>query len=190
MKRTLIKYFVQGLILIGPVAITLFVIYKIFLLIDGSVNSLLGVDFPGLGLLVMIPSIALIGYLGSSIIFAPIKNYFAKLLDRAPLIKTIYSSVKDLLSAFVGQKKKFNQAVMVKLNAENELYRLGYLTVEDLSALNMSDEMVGVYLPHSYNFSGNFYLVPKKNVTPVNMPSGDLMKFVVSGGVTSIHGEE
>lgn len=190
MKKALIKYFLQGFILIGPVAITLFVIYKVFVVLDTSVNKLLGLDVTGLGLLVMIPSIALIGFLGSSILFDPLKNYFERILERAPLIKTIYSSIKDLLSAFVGQKKKFNQAVLVKLNAENELYRLGYLTAEDLSALNISDELVGVYLPHSYNFSGNFYLVPKKNVKVLDVPSGDLMKFVVSGGVTNMEEEE
>lgn len=86
----------------------------------------------------------------------------------------------------MGQKKKFSQPIMVQLNKENELFRLGYITQTDLSALNVKEWMVAVYLPHSYHFSGNVFLVPKSNVKEIDYNSGDFMKFVVSGGVTNI----
>ena len=103
-----------------------------------------------------------------------------------PLIKTIYESVTDLLSAFVGNKKKFNVPVMVKMNKESDIYKLGFLTREDLSQLGIPNTYVAVYLPHSYNFSGNMFVVPSTQVTTLNLPSSEVMKFIVSGGVIDI----
>ncbi len=91
------------------------------------------------------------------------------------------------MSAFVGQKKKFNHPVLVKMNESAELYKLGYVTETDLSKLKLKEELIAVYLPHSYNFSGNLYLTPAKSVQELDYHSGDLMKFIVSGGVTSLN---
>ncbi|MEG1573365.1 MAG: DUF502 domain-containing protein, partial [Bacteroidales bacterium] len=104
---------------------------------------------------------------------------------KLPFIKLIYTSIKDLMSAFVGKKKKFTEAVMVKASKESDLYKLGFITQTDLAFLGLSEKMVAVYLPHSYAFSGNLWLVPAENITPVQANAADVMKFIVSGGVAA-----
>ncbi|MDD3877517.1 MAG: DUF502 domain-containing protein [Bacteroidales bacterium] len=181
--RKILTFFLQGLLYVGPVFVILFLVYKFFILIDG----LLPFNVPGLGFLVIFAFITLAGYLGNTIIVRPIYKYLKKLLARVPLLKTIYDSITELLSAFVGNKKKFNAPVMVKMNIESEVYKLGFLTQDDLSTLKVRKGLVAVYLPHSYNFSGNMFIVPIENVTPLDLPSSDVMKFIVSGGVVDIN---
>ncbi|KAB1063743.1 DUF502 domain-containing protein [Salibacter halophilus] len=176
------SYFLQGLLLVTPLAITIYILIELIVLIDGLIPFDL---FPGAGLLIIFVLLSLLGLLGNTIIFRPIKAAFQQLLNRAPLIKTIYQSISDLLTAFVGQKKKFSQPVIVILSDESNLQRLGFVTQDDLSILGISKEKVAVYLPHSYNFSGNVFIVDSKNVKPINAKSSDVMKFIVSGGVSS-----
>jgi len=104
-------------------------------------------------------------------------------LDGAPLIRTIYNAVKDLVGAFVGKKKSFSQPVLVKLSNDTAIEKLGFITSEDLSELGLDSTKIAVYLPHSYAFSGNLFIVDRRNVTPINAKSADVMKFIVSGGV-------
>lgn len=183
--RVFLKYFFQGLLYTVPLAVTIYVIYKLLNLID----KIIPFDTPGLGFLLLIGSITALGVLGSSIIAQPIIKYFQKLLARAPLIKTIYSAIKDLLSAFVGKKKRFDRPVLVKLNKDAEIEKLGFITSSDLSELGITGGKLAVYMPHSYAFSGNLFIVPKENVTPIDASSTDIMKFIVSGGVTEIEHE-
>ncbi len=182
MLRKIVALFFQGLLYIGPIFIISFLLYRFFLLVDG----LLPFEIPGLGFVVIFAFITLAGFLGNTILIRPLYKYLKKMVDKIPLLKTIYESVTELLSAFVGNKKKFNEPVMVKMNMEAEVYKLGFLTQKDLSMLPTRKGLVAVYLPHSYNFSGNMFIVPTENVTPINLPSSDVMKFIVSGGVVDI----
>jgi uncharacterized membrane protein len=104
-------------------------------------------------------------------------------MNKIPFIKLIYSSIKDLIGAFVGDKRKFNKPVLVTINKENTLHQIGFVTQEDLSDLGLYD-MVAVYFPHSYAFSGNHFLVPKTSIKPLNISGPVAMKFIVSGGVS------
>lgn len=183
--KKLIGYFLRGAVLTVPLAGTLYVIYKIFEIIDG----ILPFNIPGLGLLSLIAFLTFVGYAGGYIIGQPIIQYFQKMLERAPLIKTIYTAIKDLLSAFVGNEKKFDRPVLVKLNKDSNIEKLGFITMDDLTSLGIETEKVAVYLPHSYAFSGNLFIVPKENVRPVNASSSDVMKFIVSGGVAKVSKE-
>ena len=106
-------------------------------------------------------------------------------MNKIPLVKLIYSAVKDLLGAFVGDKKKFNKPVLVRINKENNLYQIGFITQSDLTDLGLTD-MVVVYFPHSYAFSGYHYFVPKENIKPLDVPGPTAMKFIVSGGVSGL----
>jgi uncharacterized membrane protein len=180
-----LKYFFRGLLYTVPLTLTIYIIVQLFLFLD----DLIPVEFqiPGLGVLILIGLITGLGFIGSSIIIQPIKSYFNKLMDRVPMLKTVYSSIKDLLSAFVGQKKSFTKPVLVKLNKDSNLEKLGFVTSTDLSKLGISGNKIAVYLPHSYNFSGNLFIVDASQVTPIeNVKSADFMKFIVSGGVTDI----
>ena len=176
------RYFLRGLLYTLPIVIVIYITYELFVFLDGLIET----NIPGLGILIMLIFITAMGFLGSSFISSPIEKYFQRILDGAPLLKTIYRAISDLLSAFVGDKKKFNKPVLVKVNKESELEKLGFITSEDLSNLNIPEGKIAVYLPHSYNFSGNLFIVPKTHVTPIDKPASEVMKFIVSGGVTEV----
>ena len=187
MLRRFLGFFLNGLIFSVPLAITIFIVYQLFSFFDG----LLPVErrFPGSGILTLVLVISIIGYLGNTFVAAPIRNWFHNLIERIPLVKTLYSSITDLLSAFVGQKKRFNRPVLVKMSNESDLERIGFVTDEDLDHLDESSDKVGVYFPHSYTYTGNLWIVPKERITPIDRNSADLMKYIVSGGVAELEDE-
>jgi uncharacterized membrane protein len=180
--KKFINYFLQGLIYIVPITVTLYVVVWTFQKIDG----ILPFQFPGLGLIIIISLITIIGLLGSAVITSPINAFFQKLLKRAPLLKTIYSSVKDLMSTFVGNKKGFSEPVLVKIYENSTIERIGFITNEDVESLNIAKGKILVYMPHSYAISGQLFVVEKKNVYPIDKSSAEIMKLIVSGGVTEI----
>ncbi len=179
--KTLIKYFLQGLFYIVPVAATLYVIVYGVIMLD----SLIDLDIPGLGIAVILVAVTLIGYLGTHFFINYFKP-FERAIENTPLIKIIYTSMKDMMNAFVGKKKQFKQAVLVKMGGEIEVERLGFITKEDLSDMGISKEKVAVYLPFSYAISGQVIIVPRKNISRIDASSSDVMKMIISGGVTSI----
>jgi len=180
--KKIINYFLQGLLYIVPITVTLYVVVWTFQKIDG----ILPFQFPGLGLIIIISLITIIGFLGSAVITSPINAFFQNLLKRAPLLKTIYSSVKDLMNTFVGNKKGFSEPVLVKVYENSTIERIGFITNEDVESLNISKGKVLVYMPHSYAISGQLFVVEKKNVSPIDKSSAEIMKLIVSGGVTEI----
>ncbi|HKL17629.1 MAG TPA: DUF502 domain-containing protein [Halalkalibaculum sp.] len=186
--RTIFNYFLRGLLFVFPLAATLYIIISAVRWSNQTFNDLLfewlNLDIPGLGIITVFIVVTLIGYVFSRAFTRPIVNYFENFLARVPLVKIIYTSLKELTEAFVGDKKRFNKPVLVQIGSEN-LKRIGFVTQKDMHEIGL-EEMVAVYCPHSYNFSGNLYLVPKSHVTPLNLNSTDVMKFVVSAGVTKI----
>jgi uncharacterized membrane protein len=191
--KKIFSYFFQGLIYIAPLGITIYVIYFLFTVIDGFIRGyiqkIFDINIPGLGIVVIFVIITLLGLIGSTIIARPIKRLFRKLMDKAPLLKVIFSAIRDLLSAFVGKEKKFDQPVLVIVNTISNLEKMGFMTQKDLSDMDIMDK-VSVYFPHSYNFSGEMFIVPKELVRPINIPPAEAMKFIVSGGVARTEGEE
>lgn len=180
--RKLFAYLINGLLLALPVYITGYVLFTIF----DALDRILPVDhkYPGLGILILLSALIVLGFLGAKIINDQIRNRFSKFLDRIPFIKTIYKSITDMLGAFVGNKKRFNKPVLVKLSKEQEVEVIGFITDEDLQEIGAPDEgKIGVYIPMSYSFSGHLVIVPRSNVKVISGNSLDLMKYVVSGGV-------
>lgn len=188
--KKIFLYFVQGLVITVPVAITSFVVYKLidmvrsFFVGFGTIVS--PVIDPFIIIAIAVAIIFIMGLLGSSILLRPLFSLFDNALERTPFIKTIYTSIKDLLSAFVGSKKRFNKPVLVMINKENNIQQIGFITQENLNELNIKEGTVAVYVPMSYSFSGNLLIVPIANITPVDASSAEVMKFIVSGGVTDI----
>ncbi len=182
MSKRLLNYFFRGLLLVAPITIIIYIIYKLFVFLD----DLIPTDIPGLGIIILLAAITSLGFLGSVFITQPIKNAANRLLARIPLLKTIYSAINDLLSAFVGQKKSLSRPVLVKLNRESDVEKLGFVTNTDLRQLSITSGKIAVYLPHSYNFSGNLFVVPAENITPLSANTADVMKFIVSGGVVNL----
>jgi len=188
--RNIIKYLLQGVLLIAPLALTILILVKTFTFLDALLPKTLVVyqditigDLPGLGILVLVVILVLSGFLGSTFIAEPIQNYFQKLLKKAPLIKLVYGSVKELLGAFVGNKKKFTNPVLIKENEHSNLNRIGFITQQDLSSLGIEEGYTSVYIPHSYAISGMLFIVENKYIKPLDVASGDVMKFIISGGV-------
>jgi len=180
-NRSLPTYFFRGLLFVVPVALTIYIIVVSIRWLD----SLIEISVPGLGLLTIVASITLIGYLASTLLAAPIFRLLEEVLTKLPLVNIIYSSLKDLISAFVGDKKKFDRPVLVALSEDLTIRKPGFITHSDLSLLGLIDQ-VAVYLPHSYNFSGNLFIVPTQYVTPIKASSTEIMKFIVSGGVSGL----
>lgn len=188
MKR-IINYFIQGLLLLVPTGLTIWLIYISFTYLDGLTKPLehkyIGSEIPGLGLLIMVLLIFLAGFLSSTIIFRPLTALFERFVNRAPLIKDIYSAIQDLLSAFVGNKKKFNQPVLVQMNSTG-LRRIGFITRQGLEEMGIDDNHVVVYLPYSYGLMGTVIVVKKEMVEAISLSATDTMKFIVSGSVTEV----
>ncbi len=192
--KKLAGYFFQGLLYIAPLAVTVYVIVLSFTWIDGLLRDLViftdgpfsGFNFPGLGLLVLVLLLTLIGFLGQRLITTPISSFFDALLRRAPLVKIIYTSVKELLSAFVGKERKFEQPVLVSLDEAGIVKRIGFLTAAHLADLGVEGGSIAVYMPSSYGLLGELVIVPASHVKPLDLNSTDVMKFVISGGVTEV----
>ena len=121
--------------------------------------------------------------MGKTFIAKPLKLVINRVIESIPLLNFIYSAFNDLFKAFVGQEKKFDQPVLVKVNLNSDLEKLGFITEENLQLLDEKDK-VAVYFPHSYNFSGELFIVPRVNIKSVDINSSDVMKFIVSAGLT------
>lgn len=191
--RKIIKYFLQGLLYITPIAVTIYVIVFIFTWVDGLLRGLAIFEegafseysFPGIGILVILAGVTLVGFLGQRLLTAPLISAVESLLERAPLVKLVYSSVKDLLSAFVGKDRKFDQPVLVQLDNNNVIERLGFVTSNDMSSLGAPGK-IAVYMPSSYGMLGELVVVPHDHITPLDANSTEVMKFIVSGGITKM----
>ncbi len=177
MKRIL-KYFLQGLLVFVPVGLTIFIIVYVFT----SLDKLLKMPYPGLGLLVTIGGIFLIGFFASNFVGKKLFGLVDKLFANVPLVKMLYSAIRDLVEAFAGEKKKFDKPVLVTLGPGCDAKVVGFMTRESLDNLGLKDH-VAVYFPQSYNFAGNVLLFPKEAVKPLEIESSVAMTFIVSGGV-------
>lgn len=181
-----LRYFFQGIIIISPIAITGWAAYSIFDFIDTKIPNLPR----GLGFLVVIASLIVIGWLGSTFfVWKFLIDLFDGILERTPFLKFIYTSVKEVVESFMGDKKKFNKPVMVRVRKEPEIRQIGFITQTDLSKLNMPGR-VAVYMPHSYAVSGFMYIVQAEDVLPLDLNPSDAMKMAVSGGIAGYGDEE
>jgi uncharacterized membrane protein len=194
MGRRIVGYFLNGLLITLPLAVILYVFYNLFISLDDILLPLLNVGvenpeeyrFRGAGVIILLILVTTIGFFGSSLIGRLMEGWFSKLLDRIPLVKTMYTAVNDLLSAFVGKKKRFNQPVLVKMSQDSNLEKIGFITDSDLEHLGAQEGKVAVYFPHSYAFSGNLYIVSIQQITPIDKAPSDVMKYIVSGGVSDL----
>lgn len=177
--QKLLNYFLKGLLLVVPVSATIYIIFVTIQWVDG----LIPIKIPGLGLIIVIVATTFIGMLANTIVAKPIFDLLQGVIKKIPLVNFIYSSLNDVISAVAGDKKKFNQPVLVPFDESGSLMKPGFVTHEDLSENNLS-EYISVYLPHSYNFSGNLFLVKKDKLIPLEGANSDIMKYIVSAGVS------
>lgn len=179
--RRLLNYFLRGLVLVAPIAITLYVCWIVFERIDGW----LGLPIPGLGFVATIAVITVVGFLGSSLITRGMVAIVDQTVGRLPFVRLLYTSTKDLLNAFVGEKRRFDKPVLVRLSAHSDARLVGFVTQESLDRLGLPG-YASVYFPQSYNFAGNLVVLPATQLEPLDAASADVMAFIVSGGVTGV----
>lgn len=173
------QYFLQGLLFLVPVVATVYVVYVIFSKIDGFFSFAV----PGLGFLLTIGLILAVGFVSSNLLANSVMLRVDRIFAKMPLVTMIYTSIKDLVDAFVGDKKSFNKPVLVALDTESRISVLGFITREDLNTLGIADS-VAVYLPQSYNFAANLVIVDRSRVSHLAADPKEVMKFIVSGGVS------
>jgi len=192
--RVLFNYFVKGLLVVVPMGAACLLIYWVVSGIDNALNlsDILWVNpkthkpvyIPGLGILTVLVVVLIAGILVTNVITDPIKRWFYRWLNRLPLFKFLYFSIKDLTEAFVGEEKKFNEPVLVDVNGSG-LKKVGFITQKDLSKINLPG-MVAVYFPWSYSFAGQVVIIGADKVKPLDMTAADAMKFAISGGVSGL----
>lgn len=173
----LLRYFGRGVLVVVPLAATIYVVIWIVKKLDG----ILGLDIPGVGLVLTLGIVTLIGFLVSNVVGATFVRMLESILSRLPLVRMLYNSIKDLASAFVGEKKGFDRPVCVELPGTGLV--LGFQTRDSVTSPGFEDH-VAVYFPQSYNFAGNLVMVPKSHVKPLDVARSELMTFIVSGGVS------
>lgn len=192
MVKKLMNYFLQGLLYIAPFTIVIYIVYGLFSFLDGLLKDLLtamfGMHIPGLGVIILVVFLIVIGFIGNTIIAAPLKKIFKNVVERIPFLNFVFEAFNDLFSAFVGKEKKFNKPVLVVINKESHIEKLGFVTEENLDFLDSQDK-VAVYFPHSYNFSGELFVVPRDHVKPIDVSSSQMMKFIVSAGLAGMSQE-
>ena len=185
-----VRFFFQGVLYTVPISVTIYVIWDIVVSIDSLVQPWLPFDAHGLGIVIVFFMITAIGLIGNLFVTLPIVSYVEKFFIKAPLVRIIYTSLKDLVSSFVGQKKSFDKPVLVKLYPDSDIYRMGFLTDESLGKFELGDDMVSVYVPHSYAISGQLFIVNKSMLKVIDVNATGMMKYIVSGGVTTMIEEE
>jgi uncharacterized membrane protein len=175
------SYFVRGLLLLAPVYLTGSILFSVFDKLDQQFYFY----FRGTGLVILLGIIVIVGFIGSTFIAVPVFKLFEDWMQKLPFVRLIYFSFKDLINAFVGDKKKFDRPVIMLLNKENGIHKVGFITQDNLKSLDIPNELIVVYCPHSYAFSGETFLVPSENVKLINASTSEVMKFIVSGGVST-----
>ena len=175
----LARNFFEGLLILVPVVTTLYVAWLVLETIDGWLN----IPIPGVGFLVTVGLITLTGRYASTVFVQKMLDMLERMLVKAPFVKLLYTSLKDLIAAFMGEKRRFDQPVLVSLSPGGHAEAVGFVTRTDLEFLGLLDH-VAVYFPQSYNFAGNILIFPKEQVHPLEAESADVMAFIVSGGVS------
>lgn len=198
--RNLLQLFFQGLVIIAPVGVTIYAVIWLFNAVDSILPNILYSLFPdmfgtnadgelrqfrGLGFVVVILIVILVGRVSSSFVMSKMVDLLDGLLERTPGIKFIYTSVKDFLEAFTGNKRKFNKPVLANVDG-NDVWRIGFITHENATDFELLNH-AAVYIPLSYAITGVTYFVPKEKIKLLpNISSAEAMKFAVSGGVSEV----
>jgi len=175
----LARNFLEGLLILVPVVTTISVAWLVLQAVDGWLN----IPIPGVGVLVTLGLITLTGRYASTVFVQKILDMMERVLIRAPFVKLLYTSIKDLIEAFMGEKRRFDQPVLVSFSPGCHAEAVGFVTRTDLEFLGLLNH-VAVYFPQSYNFAGNLLVFPKEQVRPLEAESSEVMAFIVSGGVS------
>lgn len=188
--KNLVKNFINGILTIVPIILVIYVIYKTFMFLDGLLGDVLKPymkdDYlPGFGLLLTIILITVLGWLSTRYITGSIVKLADRLLEKIPVVKTIYSVIKDTIGSFLGEKKSFSKVVLVTVPGTG-MKSMGFITTEELEKFHSPlQNYAAVYIPQTFQVAGFTFLVPKNEIEVIDVKSEDAMKFILSGGMTT-----
>lgn len=185
--KQLARWFLQGLIVLLPLATTIWVVTHVFNEIDALVSvprpGKEGETVPGLGFALALVTITATGWLASFFFGRWLVRLTDWLIARIPLISTIYRIAKDILQAVAGDNKTFDRPVIVSLDPGGAVKMLGFVTRDDLAAIGLPGD-VAVLMQQSFGFSANLLVFPKSQVRAIDVDSGRFLTFIISGGLT------
>jgi uncharacterized membrane protein len=185
--KKIFRYFIQGVIVLAPIGITGYVLYRLFDFVDGILQPY--VKIPGLGFVIILVFVVLVGWISSNFLMGSAIHFFDQLMEKTPGVKFIYSSTKDFFEAFAGDKRRFSKAVLANVFNE-DVWIIGFLTDEEMRKFDMGADKVAVYVPQAYNFAGQLYILPRFKVRKIeHITSGEAMKYAVTGGVVDLDEE-
>ncbi|GAX91560.1 DUF502 domain-containing protein [Effusibacillus lacus] len=192
--KSVVKYFANGIITITPIALVIYVVIQVFYFLDNLLGRFLknqdsGFEYiPGSGLLLSIVLITLVGWLATQYVSRTLLNRFERLIARIPIVKSLYSIIKETIESFFGEKRSFAKVALVRI-PDTSMRMMGFVTSEDMDKL--SDQLSGhiaVYLPQSFQVAGFTVLVPKEDVEILDISAEDAMRFILSAGVSGQNG--
>ncbi|CAH0344206.1 DUF502 domain-containing protein [Bacillus sp. CECT 9360] len=187
--KTMLRNFINGILTIVPIILVIYVVYKTFMFLDGILGNVLKPylkdDYiPGIGLLVTIVLITVLGWLSTKFLTGTIFRLIDRLLEKIPIVKTIYSIIKDTINSFLGEKKSFSKVALITIPG-TEIKSMGFVTTEDLAGLHDPlKNHVAVYIQQTFQVAGFTFLIPKDQVEIIDVKPEDAMKFILSGGMT------
>ena len=176
------KRFINGLILLVPIAITVFVVLETLHFTEGVLGQLLPLYFPGMGIVTLLLVIYLVGWLSSYWFLRRIIAYGERLLNKIPVVKFIYNSVKHLSTAVFESNNMFNHVVLVPFHQSKAL---GFIMADVPQALKeqLGEDYVCVFVPWSLNMtSGTNLFVAKKDVVYLNISSESALQYILTAG--------
>jgi uncharacterized membrane protein len=194
--NTLGKLFLKGLAVVIPLALTVAILWWLAAGAEQLLGGLLlrflptGWYLPGMGLVAGLAITMLIGLLSHVLLVQKLFTYGEDLLNRLPLVKSIYTAIKDFVDYFSPDSKAaMSKVVLVRLPGQN-FEQIGFVTREDFDNLPFklaTVDPVAVYLPMSYQIGGYTLFLPRTAVTPIDMSFEEGMKLVLTGGVSRDH---
>jgi uncharacterized membrane protein len=187
--------FLRGLAITLPITLTGALVYWLAMLAEDSLGGLIRFLFPdwrywpGMGIVAALAIVLLAGALMSVWLTRRAMFFVDGLLDRIPLVKSVYGSLRDI-AMFLSKKdskSRFKKVVAVRFAEEIRL--IGFVTIEDFAGLaaggkGKDQAPVGVYLPMSYQIGGYMVFVPKTLIEPLDMPVEDATRFILTAGVS------
>lgn len=178
-----VNYFIRGLIFVAPILITILLISFLLNWVRDRFPDKVGPFFGIMVIICIVVVITSIGFLGSQIIGKPVENFLDKVLGKIPVVNTIYSSTKDMVNSFFGDNKKFDKPVLVKMDTDGHIEKIGFITQQSMESLGIENR-VAVYFPMSYSVAGDLYIVNPDRIRVLDVQGSDVMRFLISGGLT------
>jgi uncharacterized membrane protein len=174
------EYVLRGVLVLAPLVITISLLFWFFRKLDGLFDPY--VTTPGAGFIALFVFIILVGWVSSFFFVRQTFGIVDRGLEHLPGVGFIYTSVRDFMEAFFGNKRRFTQAVLVNVFAE-DVWLVGFLTDESAGSFNLGKDFVSVYVPQAYNVAGQLYVVKRDRVRMIeDRSSADVMKYAVIGG--------